>query len=65
MESLKKSDLQFKKHSDSFYQISDDQAHEENNKVIKGSANAIGISDSPICLAKLMITGPELARMKH
>ena len=62
MKSLKKGNLQFKKHSD-FFRISDDQAHEQNNKVIKGSGGTIEIFDSPISLAKWVIAGPLIARM--
>ena len=46
-----------------FSRISDDKAHEKNNKFIKGSDGAIGIFDSPISLAKWMIAGHEIARM--
>ena len=35
-----------------FSRISDDQAHEQNNKIVKGNGGAIGIFDSPISLAK-------------
>ena len=41
------------------HQISDDQALEQNNKVIKGSGGAIGVFDSPFSLAKWMIAGPD------
>ena len=46
-----------------FSRISDDQAHEQNNKVIKGSGAAIGPFDSPISLAKWMISVPKIARI--
>ena len=41
----------------------DDHAHEQNNKIVKGTGGAIGIFDSPIALAKWMIAGHEIARM--
>ena len=41
MKSFKKDDIQFQKYSDFFPRISDDQAHEQNNKVIKGSGGAL------------------------
>ncbi len=44
-----------------FFRISDDQGHEQNNKIIKGSGRAIDIFDIPISLAKWMISGPEIA----
>ncbi len=47
-----------------FSRISDDQAHEQNNKIIKGSGGAMGIFDSRISLAKWMISGPEIARLQ-
>ena len=40
---------------------SDDHAHEQNNKIVKGIGGATGIFDSPIALAKWMIAGPEIA----
>ena len=46
-----------------FSRTLDDQAHEQSNRVVKRSGEAIGIFDSPISLAKWMITGPEIARM--
>ena len=46
-----------------FSRISDDQAHEQNNKIVKGNGGAIGIFDSPISLAKWMISGPDIAHM--
>ena len=46
-----------------FSRTLDDQPHEQSNKVVKRSGEAIGIFDSPISLAKWMITGPEIARM--
>ena len=46
-----------------FSRISDDQAHEQNNKIAKGNGGAIGIFDSPISLAKWMISGPDIAHM--
>ena len=46
-----------------FSRISDDHAHEQNKKFVKGTGRAIGIFDSAIALAKWMIAGPEIARM--
>ena len=36
-------------------------AHEQINKIVKGTGGAIGIFDSPIALAKWMIVGPKIA----
>ena len=46
-----------------FSRISDDQAHEQNNKIVKGNGGAIGIFDSPVSLTKWMISGPDIALM--
>ena len=46
-----------------FSMISDDHAHEQENKIVKGTGGAIGIFDSLIALAKWIIAGPEIARM--
>ena len=46
-----------------FSRISDDHAHEQNNKIVKGTRGAFGIFDSPTALAKWMIAGPEITRM--
>ena len=46
-----------------FSSISDDQAHEQNNKIIKDDGGAIGILHSPKALMRWMVGGPEVARM--
>ena len=46
-----------------FSRISDDRAHEQNNKIVKGKGGAIGIFDSAIPLAKWMIAGLEIAQI--
>ena len=46
-----------------FSRVSDDHAHEQNNKIVKGTGGTIGIFDSPIALAKWMIASPEITRM--
>ena len=61
-EEFKKGRFTFQKQRH-FSLISDDQAHEQNNKVNKGSGGAVGIFDSRISLAKWMIAGPEIVRM--
>ncbi|KAH3858450.1 hypothetical protein DPMN_101073 [Dreissena polymorpha] len=40
-----------------------DQAHEQNNEMIKGSGGAVGLTDYPTALRKSMIAGPEQARI--
>ena len=40
-----------------------DQAHEQNNSVIKGSGGAIGLTENPSAFRKWVITGPEQAQL--
>jgi hypothetical protein len=40
-----------------------DQAHEQNNKIVKVEGGAIGILDNETALMKWMIGGPEIARL--
>lgn len=46
-----------------FSRIADDQAHEQNNKVIKSVGGAVGIFESPKALMNWMVARPEVARM--
>ncbi len=43
--------------------MSDDQLHEQNNKVIKGDGGAVGLLGNESALLKWMVGGPEIARM--
>ena len=40
-----------------------DQAHEQNNALIKGDGGAVGLTDNPSALQRWMIAGPEVARV--
>lgn len=40
-----------------------DQAHEQNNAVIKGDGGAVGLTEDPGALRRWMIAGPELSRL--
>jgi len=40
-----------------------DQAHEQNNSVVKGSGGAIGLTENPTAFRKWMVAGPEQARL--
>ena len=40
-----------------------DQAHEQNNDLIKGSGGVVGLTDNPSAFKKWMIAGPEQARL--
>lgn len=46
-----------------FSTMSVDQAHEQNNALVKGDGGAIGLLDNESALLRWMITGPELARL--
>ncbi|KAH3845588.1 hypothetical protein DPMN_087869 [Dreissena polymorpha] len=40
-----------------------DQAHEQNNEMVKGSGGAGGLTDHPTAFRKWLIAGPEQARI--
>ena len=40
-----------------------DQAHEQNNGMVKGEGGAVGLTENPGTLCREMITGPEMARL--
>ena len=40
-----------------------DQAHEQNNAIVKGSGGAIGLMQNPTALRKWLLAGPEIARL--
>ena len=40
-----------------------DQAHEQENNVVKASGGAVGLTENPIAFRRWMTTGPELARL--
>ena len=46
-----------------FSSIAIDQAHEQNNKVVKGDGGAIRFLQNPKALLRWMVAGPELARV--
>lgn len=46
-----------------FSAITIDQAHEQNNKVVKGDGGAVGLLQNPKALLRWMVAGPELARL--
>ena len=39
-----------------------DQAHEQENKVVKASGGAVGLTENPVAFRRWMTAGPELAR---
>lgn len=46
-----------------FSAIALDQAHEQNNKIVKGSGGVIGLTEDPAALQKWLVSGPEMARV--
>ena len=51
------------KTANAFSSLPLDQAHEQNNELIKGEGCVIGITENPNALLPWMVAGPELARM--
>lgn len=48
-----------------FSSIPIDQAHEQNNKIVKGDGGAIGLTGSSTQLLRWMVSGPEISRVIH
>ena len=46
-----------------FSAISTDQAHEQNNALVKGEGGAIGLTENPQAFLRWMVAGPEIARV--
>lgn len=46
-----------------FSAIAIDQAHEQNNALVKGDGGAIGLTENPSALHRWMVSGPEMARL--
>ena len=46
-----------------FFSTPIDQAHEQNNKIVKGDGGAIGLTESSSQLLRWMVAGPEISRI--
>ncbi len=46
-----------------FSALAIDQAHEQNNAIIKGDGGAIGLTEDPSALRRWMVAGPEVSRL--
>ena len=46
-----------------FSTIPIDQAHEQNNSLVKGDGGAVGLTENPSAMRRWMIAGPEIARV--
>ena len=51
------------KSSKRFSAIAIDQAHEQNNAIVKGDGGAVGLTENPSALRRWMVSGPEIARV--
>ena len=51
------------KTTNKFCAIAIDQCHEQNNAMVKGSGEAIGLTGNPGALRRWMVAGPEIARI--
>jgi len=40
-----------------------DKAHEQNNKLVKGTGGAVGLTENPVAFKRWMVAGPEQARL--
>ena len=47
------------KTSNKFSAIPINQAHEQNNKIVNGSGEAVGLTENPTAFRKWMVAGPE------
>ena len=52
-----------KKTSHAFSNLAIDQAHEQNNAVVKDGGGAVGLTECPAALQRWMLIGPEMARV--
>jgi hypothetical protein len=51
------------KTTNTFSSIPIDQAHEQNNAIVKGSGGAVGLTENPTAFRRWMVGGPEFARL--
>ena len=52
-----------KKTSHDFSNLAIDQAHEQNNAVVKDDGGAVGLTECPTALQRWMVSGPDMARV--
>ena len=46
-----------------FFSLPNDQAYEQNNKIVKGDGGAIGLTEGSTQLLRWMVSGPEISRI--
>ena len=52
-----------KKTTHAFSRMAFDQAHEQNNALVKGDGGAVGLTENPAALRRWKVSGPEMARV--
>ena len=62
-EAFKKGLFTIAKTSRRFSAIGIDQAHEQNNAIVKGDGGAVGLTENAGALRRWMLSGPEMARL--
>lgn len=60
---LKTGNFVVNKTNPAFFSLLIDQAHEQNNKIVKGDRGAIGLTDSSTQLLRWMVSGPKISRI--
>ena len=60
---LKKGNFEVNKTNPAFFSLPIDQAHEQNNKIVKGDRGAIGLTESSTQLLRWMVSGPDISRI--
>jgi len=60
---LKKGNFVVNKTNPAFFSLPIDQAHKQNNKIVKGDGGAIGLAESSTQLLCWMVSGPEISRI--
>ena len=55
-----KGNFTVRKTDSKFSNIAIDQAHEQNNAIVKGDGGAIGLTEDTAALRRLMVAGPEI-----
>jgi hypothetical protein len=58
-----KGNFTVRKTDNKFSNIAIDQAHEQNNAIVKGDGGAIGLTEDPVALRRWMVAGPEISRL--
>lgn len=60
---FKKGNFAIHKSPKNFSSMAIDQAHEQNNAIIKGDGGAIGLTEDPSALRRWTVAGPEVSRL--